>query len=343
MTPRIGVAASVAWLALGFLYLHMLASTGHLSLPQSVALAIPLLLLLMTCCRIPKYVSRTLPFGTRRQWTAVGGDILIGMIVSASISAVMHACSLPLSRYWPAMTARVDGMLPMITGVSFLTYMLATAVHYVELAVDACRRAELLSREAQLKALKAQINPHFLFNSLNSISALTAAQPAKAREMCIRLSDFLRSSLRLGERTSIPLGEELALTQTYLSVEQIRFGDRLKVNQTLDDGCDDCQVPPLIVQPLIENAIKHGIATLVDGGEIRIATETQDHTLLLTVENPFDPDAPAAGKSGFGLANVRERLRARFGTAGDLAIHMGDSHYRVTLTIPKGRDMGDLQ
>src|SRR5260370_2632838 len=123
------------------------------------------------------------------------------------------------------------------------------------MAVQSGREAELLAREAELKALKAQIDPHFLFNSLHSISALTAVDAGRARDMCIRLSDFLRNSLRLGERTTIPFSEELALARTYLEVEQVRFGQRLRVAQDIEEAYCDCDVPPLLLQPLVENSI----------------------------------------------------------------------------------------
>ena len=187
---------------------------------------------------------------------------------------------------------------------------------------------------AELKALKAQVNPHFLFNSLNSISALTAVDAAKARQMCIHLSDFLRNSLRLGERAVVPFAEELTLTRAYLEVEQVRFGSRLRVFQDFDDGCSDCEVPPLLVQPLIENAIKHGIATLVDGGEISMTGRRSREGVRVVIENPFDPDAPETRKSGFGLINVRNRLQARYGSAARLEIQVEENRYRVILSLP---------
>jgi LytS/YehU family sensor histidine kinase len=117
-------------------------------------------------------------------------------------------------------------------------------------------QALVAARDAELKALKAQINPHFLFNSLNSISALAGIDAARAREMCVRLSDFLRSSLSVGEREAVPLSEELALAHNYLGVEQVRFGGRLRVEQQIAPECESALVPPLLLQPLVENAVK---------------------------------------------------------------------------------------
>ncbi len=156
--------------------------------------------------------------------------------------------------------------------------------------------------------------------------------------MCIRLSDFLRNSLRMGERTSIPFGEELALANTYLDVEQIRFGKRLRVRQAFDSAAKECEVPPLLVQPLVENAIKHGVASLTDGGEVSLSASVLDGHLRFTVENHFDPEAPSQTRSGFGLVNVRNRLKARYGSAARLDIDVKDSLYRVQLTVPFTKD-----
>src|SRR5262249_40432912 len=150
-------------------------------------------------------------------------------------------------------------------------------VHYLLLAFEFARQAErrqlqleVLSRDAELRALRAQLDPHFLYNSLNSISALTAVDPAGARRMCVLLADFLRGTLAMSTRDRIPLEDELALTDRFLNIEQVRFGARLQVERQVDDAAARCRVPPLFLQPLVENAVTHGIAGLIDGGVIRL-------------------------------------------------------------------------
>ena len=125
---------------------------------------------------------------------------------------------------------------------------------------------EIASREAELRALRAQIHPHFLFNSLNSINALIAARPEEARRLCVRLGDFLRRSLTFGSREAIPLAEELDLAEQLLSIEKVRFGERLSHAIVADEAARACTVPPLLLQPLVENAVTHGIAQLLEGG-----------------------------------------------------------------------------
>jgi len=152
--------------------------------------------------------------------------------------------------------------------------------------------------------------------------------------MCIRLSDFLRNTLGLGERASISWREELQLARTYLDVEQVRFGARLQVEMDVDDACADCMVPPLVLQPLIENAVKHGIATLVDGGTIKVEGRVNQGLLEISVENGFDPDSPAPRRHGLGLRNVRSRLETRFGAEARLTAHTDTNHFRAEMILP---------
>ena len=240
-----------------------------------------------------------------------------------------------LSSVWPGLDQLFAHATPILTIFVALTFMLSTALHYAFLEIESSRRAELLAREAQLKALKAQINPHFLFNSLNSISALTSIEPARAREMCIGLADFLPAlRSRLGERDTVPFSEEMALTNMYLEVEQARFGKRLRLIRDIDPACDACEVPALLIQPLVENAVKHGIAMMAEGGEILISGHRDRDLVRFSVANPFDPEAPVQDRNGIGLRNVRARLEARYGAAAKMLIEATESDYRVTLTFP---------
>ena len=192
----------------------------------------------------------------------------------------------------------------------------------------------MLAREAELKALKAQIHPHFLFNSLNSISALTTSNPASAREMCILLAEFFRTSLALGEKASVSLEEEMTVARTYLAIERLRFGSRLSVEESVDEAGRQCRLPPLLLQPLVENAIRHGIATRAEGGVLRLEARTDGMRLRLLVENPFDPEAPVRPGVGLGLENVRRRLLARYGEDALMDAERSRDRFRVTLFVP---------
>jgi LytS/YehU family sensor histidine kinase len=192
----------------------------------------------------------------------------------------------------------------------------------------------MLAREAELRALKAQVHPHFLFNSLNSISSLTASDPARAREMCVLLAEFFRKSLAIGDRASVSLAEELEVARTYLAIERLRLGERLTLEEVVDEAGCACAMPPLLLQPLVENAIRHGIATCVEGGILRVEARLDGARLRVLVENPFDPEAPARPGVGLGLSNVRRRLQARYGDTARMEAHRAPASFRVTLEIP---------
>jgi len=214
-------------------------------------------------------------------------------------------------------------------------------MHYVIIGFERSNESErqtfelrLLAQDAELRALRAQIDPHFLFNSLNSISALTTNDPAKARTMTLMLADFFRKSLDLGARSNIPLNDELALISEFLTIEQVRFGARLKVEQDIKEECQKVMVPPLILQPLVENAVRHGIAHLVDGGTIRIHCERRGDRLVIQIENPIDLDRPRRKGSGLGLKNVRSRLDALYGNESRLDVEETNDYFQIKLSFP---------
>jgi LytS/YehU family sensor histidine kinase len=152
--------------------------------------------------------------------------------------------------------------------------------------------------------------------------------------MCVLLSDFLRKSLRLGERASVCLSEELDLLRNYLAIEQIRFGARLKVAWEVSPEAEQAEVPTLLLQPLVENAIKHGIAQLPEGGTIRVRAALAERRVELTVENPVDPDSPEPQGLGMGLRQVKQRLQGRFGAQAWVEAGLRDGQYRVDLRFP---------
>jgi len=319
----------LAWLPLAAAGSALLATAGGISWPRSALTAAGLAVFYALVCLSPWYSGRYLPL----QPSAIARLLLnhgaAALIAAALLLGLARLMSVPRSAL----------MFLFVAGV--LLYLLAVALHYVSFSFQASRDAEarvgearLLAREAELKALKAQINPHFLFNSLNSISALATLDGARAREMCMRLAEFLRSTLNLAEQAEIPLEEELALARMYLDVERVRFGERLRVAQRLQPECRACRVPSLILQPVIENAVKHGVAALADGGDLCISAECRGHLLRITVENDFDPDAQGVAKNGLGLANVRDRLRAWYSNRARLVTETRGNRFCVLLELP---------
>jgi LytS/YehU family sensor histidine kinase len=255
-----------------------------------------------------------------------------------------YAIALDRAGVFPGLTAKQASAAPLLLGLGVALYLLAAALHYMIVAFEASRAAErralefeIASREAELRALRAQIHPHFLFNSLNSINALIASRPEEARQLCVRLADFLRRSLTLGSREAIALAEELDLAEQLLAIERVRFGERLSHAVVADERARACPVPPLLLQPLVENAVTHGIAQMLDGGEIRIEAERLGDVLRIVVQNPRDPDAPGRKGTGIGLANVRRRLATLHGDTAEVRVLPAGETFRVELRLPAGR------
>jgi hypothetical protein len=322
-----------AYLALWLMLMALLAAlvrlAGDATWPEALLLSAAPCVLYAFLCLMPWYICRSLPImGTAPL------RLMTNHLGSAILASAFWVGSAQLMASVMGLERQLTPAIPHLIAVGLLLYVLSVALHYVLLALEAQREAALLARDAELRALKSQINPHFLFNCLNSISALTTSDPGRAREMCVRLSEFLRNTLGLGERESISWREEIELARTYLEVERVRFGQRLEVEMDVAEECTDCRVPALVLQPLVENAIKHGIATLVDGGVIRLESRVAAGALEISVENGYDPEAPAPRRSGLGLRNVRERLRARFGAGAGVITSAENNVFRAEMKFP---------
>jgi two-component system, LytTR family, sensor histidine kinase AlgZ len=289
------------------------------------------------------YSCRVAPIDRTPIWRLLATHVVAAQILSLLWLGAGKLLARALS-YVPALQgidARFDQRLTIVYGAGCVFYLLAVSFHYVSLAQDASREFEtraletgIRARDAELKALKAQINPHFLFNSLNSISALTSIDPARARDMCVLLGDFLRLTLGLGEKASVRFSEELDLLQKYMAIEKVRFGERLRMQETIQEDSMACLLPPLLLQPLVENAVKHGIAALPEGGKIRLAAERQNGRLAIVVENSWDPEAPPRRSGGMGLKNVQRRLEARYGKDASLLVNAEGELFQVSLSLP---------
>ena len=310
---------------------------------EALILVTPLSIAYSFVCLSAWYVCRATPLkitGTTQ--------IFVTHIGSAGVSAAIWVVAWEIwvqtLAGFPAFDQSVAdyrSQLPLIFATGMVLFWLASMLHYLLIAFETSREAEtrelgleVLAREAELKALRAQIDPHFLFNSLHSISALTATDPGGARRMCLLLADFFRSSVRLGAEDTILLEQEIEMVHQYLDIEKVRCGERLLTQIDVASACRSCRIPPLILQPLVENSVRHGIQSLVDGGTVTIAAAVSRGELTLTVENPFDSDAPRSSRPGLGLANVKRRLKTLFGSAGETRIVKADGLFRVSLRLP---------
>ena len=341
---RLGLYA-LAWIPLGAILLYLLAAPGGLGWARAAALAIPLCVVYAFVCLSAWYSCRGTPLEAS-SFSRLAVTHLSAAVVAGGIWIVVaKGLAFALSSAFPGLDEQIGRDYPLIFGSGVLLYLLAVALHYVLLSDQASHEAEkreaearVLARDSELKALKTQVNPHFIFNCLNSISALTTSDSAKAREMCVLLADFLRKTLGLGEKTLIPLRDELALTHSYLSVEQIRFGARLKLEEKTEPAVLDCLVPPLLLQPLVENAVGHGISNLTEGGWIRIDIGWGvGESLSVKIENNFDPETPRRKGAGIGLKNVRQRLDTAYGNKARFDVQTKGDRFAVSLELPAER------
>jgi len=196
--------------------------------------------------------------------------------------------------------------------------------------------AEKLSKEAELFKLRQQLQPHFLFNSLNSINALIGSRPEEARKMVQQLSDFLRGTIKKEEHQWVTLKEELQYLQLYLDIEKVRFGHRLATSIEYDESLDELKLPALLLQPIMENAIKFGLYDTVDEIDIRLKATKEENNLVITVTNPFDPETstPRQG-TGFGLQSVQRRLYLLFARNDLVSTEAKENIFTTTIKIPQ--------
>ena len=215
-----------------------------------------------------------------------------------------------------------------------LIYYLVSYARSLSERAHAEEKLRTLVRESELNLLKSQINPHFLFNSLNSISSLIMSNPDEARDMIIRLSDFLRYSLKHRENEFVSIDEEIGRMNDYLLIERIRFGDKLKYELNISEKCKNVKVPTMIMQPLIENAIKHGVYESIEPVLVVFTCDVKHGFLHLELWNDFDPASPSRPGTGVGLQNVFERIRLAYNEKGSVTKSVKDGVFTVTLLIP---------
>ncbi len=209
--------------------------------------------------------------------------------------------------------------------------MMEKEIHQKEVSEERTRK---VAAEARLHSLESRIHPHFLFNTLNSISSLIAVNPARAEQIVGQLAALLRASLDTSHQPLIPLREELAMVESYLDIERVRFGDKLRGTVLVPMELQDLQVPPMSVQSLVENAVKHGITPQSSGGEIVVAASAENGNLRIDVRDSGPGFDLSAVPSGHGLDNLVERLDALFGTRARLNVLRREGHCVVEMILP---------
>ncbi len=287
------------------------------------------------------YPTRYIPFRKETPFYSVITHLVAGLIIIliwllvtvGLLSAIFGSDEAYLEYLSGSLFGR--GMVgAMIYLVLVLIYYLISYARTLQERAQNEEKLRSLVKESELNMLKSQINPHFLFNSLNSISSLIMSNPDEAHEMIIRLSDFLRYSLKHRENEFVTLEEEMGRMNDYLLIEKIRFGDKLEYNLSNSEICKHHLVPTMIMQPLMENAIKHGVYESLEPVKVEFKCELSDTYLKLELKNDYDPDLPSNTGTGVGLQNVSERIRLAYDGKGRIVKSNANGVFTVTLYIP---------
>jgi len=266
---------------------------------------------------------------------------LIGAAVLALINTMIWKAGSELWMEGPYGAAFVESNLEwrLVSGtlllvIILLFYYLMDNLYRLRVRETREKSLEALLRDTEMEMLRFQINPHFVFNSLNSISALTMENPERAQEMVIRLSDFFRNALSANRERNHSLREELNQIDLYLQIERVRFGERLILENEIDETCLDRQVPSLILQPVYENAIKYGLYEQLEAVEIRTHVTCSEAGIQISVSNPYDSMAEVKKGRGIGLKNVRSRLELMYHIPDLVTIEKKKNHFTVHIFIP---------
>lgn len=333
----------LAWIIPGALLAWTLFDVHSVAWNSALLFALPAVHLYGFILTSSYYVCRSLPI---RQRTALRVAVVFG-----SASLLSSLLWIMLCVIWSNVIDEaaahsgnviLDRQLTILLFIaSLLLYLVSLLAHDVFIAFENIRSAErqqvasqLLARDAELQMLRSQINPHFLFNSLNSISALTSINAAAARDMAIELGNFYRKTLAISARQQIAFAEEAELCKHFLAIEKIRYGDKLQVDWVIDPATLTAQVPAMFMQPLIENAIKHGICNLSDGGVVQIKSVIENTWLHIAISNPVDPESPSAIGTATGLKNFKARIHSLYQEKARISWYQAHNNFYLDMIIP---------
>ncbi|MEO7325690.1 MAG: sensor histidine kinase [Dokdonella sp.] len=255
---------------------------------------------------------------------------VISVLVTALASAVVCRMDQTLGLQ---LTIAESSTWRFVFGNSAICALIAAALLRYLFVLEQWRERVRAASKARFEALQARIRPHFLFNSMNTIASLIRTRPAEAERTVEDLADLFRAALGADDALGT-LGEELDLVERYLHIEQLRLGERLKVEIDVADLPRDLSVPRLMLQPLIENAVYHGIQPRADGGVVSMSGRRLPGGIEIVVRNPLPPDAPPS-RNGVSLANTRARIEYHFGTRGELRVEPGPEIYTVNVRLPE--------
>ena len=348
--PRRLLWYELAWVLAGVGIAALLRLTEQAEWTGALEFALPLCIVWSFDALSSYWICRSQPYSQRR-WSVTlslfGGASLLSALVWLGLGETWNLLGRWMSHDNKSFVVMNSAGWVMFFAAGFVLYLLALLAHDVLIAFESVQEAarreaesRVLARDAELQMLRTQINPHFLFNSLNSISALTGFDPAAAREMTVDLAQFFRRTLALAERERITLGEEVALCEHFLAIEKRRFGAKLATDLRVSAEAAACLLPPMTLQPLLENAIKHGIRQIDGGGTIAVDAQVRDGVLHIAVVNPVAADDTPAGAHGVGLKNIRERLAVLYGPRARIGWQRSETQFAIEIHLPVDKETG---
>jgi hypothetical protein len=328
----------------GWLMLMMLQSLFVLAMPrekipgdQQILTFAVVMIMSTSGCLITHF---TRPLITRWKWKELGWRRLVPRIIG--LSMVMGSVWILITYIYPFALRHPPVKMPLLVAVAGVWINSAVlmagwlCVYFFYHLFDRFNRSEIerlrlmaTVKDAELRALKSQVNPHFIFNALNSLRALIDEEPVRARQAVTQLANLLRYSLQSGQLETVPFEDELRIVNDYLALEQVRHEERLRVRLDVAPDTLNLPIPPMLLQTLVENAVKYGISNRADGGEIAIVARRESDSLRLLVSNPGELNTAgnsggrSAGSTGVGLRNAAERLRLLFGDRATLQLRAG--------------------
>lgn len=337
------------WAGLGSLLAAWLAWANQANLWMTLAFSLPLCLLFGAFSSSAYFVSFSTLLSKRSRASVyrvfliaslfAGGLLLMltmtwaNVLTNLSLEAKNAAFEFIIVDHKAGIIFLIASILYLLCLFAFDVYITAEQYQQAQLRAN---QAQVFAKEAELQALRNQINPHFLFNSLNSISSLTAFDAQAARSMTIQLAEFFRMTLKYGSLQKITVAQELELCRHFVGIEQIRFGSKLKVEWHINEDCLNATIPPMLIQPLLENAIKHGIHPIKQGGTVHIALQIVQNTLSISISNPIPTHTRPQQGTGTGLSNLQARLESLYQNQAFLqAQNLSDSaQFIVTCVLP---------
>lgn len=335
-------AIIILWLALSFLLAFVVIEYSRTQPVDGLLLFTPWYFMLLFFCLPNFYICNRLPPGTAPLLR------LIAIQAASTIATVFLwlVAGYFWAKYGPGIA--LDDSLDIFKSSTHINTALGTClyifwiiIHYTWLTARGDEedssgklRQKLLISQIELQVVRATLHPHFLYNSLNMLANLSLTAPEKIHSLCVQMSDFLRYSVNYAKKDMVTVNEELVHIQNYLNIEKERFGDKLTLEYIVDDEARPEAIIPLVLFPLVENSIKHGIDSSLDGGFIKVEARKQETQLILEITNSFDPLGIKPQSTGLGQQSLWKRIMTHYGNSAKMSVHKEDNRYRVTLTLP---------